>query len=141
MSATQIAAQDLAVAIARFRLAERAAEAATARLDDAPVRAARGSAPRRFRVASAAVLALLAVLVGAPAFAGELASRSVGACYVDTTNATTGEEHAPVFACVPAVAPDGVEVGTVWEDGSAEYPGSGFYFDPALSGFAPAQRG
>jgi hypothetical protein len=58
-----------------------------------------------------------------------------GACAEDTTNATTGEVHAPVYACAPTYAPDGAQVDVVFEDGSATYQGSTYVYDPEQGGF------
>lgn len=88
-----------------------------------------------------ALVASLALGVGTgTVIAGEIkkADRHTGSCYMDDHNATTGEHHEPVYACVPKFAPDGVKVTRVWEDGSGTYEGSEWYFDPERSGFALA---
>lgn len=57
-----------------------------------------------------------------------------GACYVDTLNDTTGEQHPPYYACAPMYGPDksladGALIEDVWEDGSAAYTGTPWRFD------------
>lgn len=86
----------------------------------------------------AALVASLALGVGTgQAIAGEIKKwdRTTGVCFMDDTNATTGEQHEPVYACVPKFDPDGVKVTRVWEDGSGTYGDGQWYFDPEQHGF------
>lgn len=69
--------------------------------------------------------------MGSPKFDYSTPKSATGMCFVDSTNATTGETYdRPFYACAPSHSPEGAEVETVWEDGSATYVGVDTMFDP-----------
>lgn len=94
------------------------------------------------------VLMILANVVGALIYAlwidgpnNQADGLHAGSCYVDLNGAPADEQGlaAATYACVPTRAPDGSAAGRVWEDGSADYAGGRWVFDPEEHGFMPAQ--